>query len=1153
MLNLIKSNRMEHLVTALCQVISQAPDNPMAPEVIGIQSRGMKQWLTTAIADYFGICANVEFVFPRELVERAMGLGKTRGTGKKAEADLPLLNRDTMAWAVMNILSGDPAGSPAENQNRPFGENGPAAYVRNDANGRKVLQLSRKIAGCFDDYQVYRPEMLADWTRKRPARPGGQDRENPHQEWQARLWQGVAALGRPLFRPTGAPPEFQDLPRRVSLFGVSALPPAFLDTFNAMGRTSDIYFFLLTPSSQFFFDQRSRRQQDRITLEASSGTGAKPGQDGETSKEPGLFSDIFADTGGNPLMAALGRTGREFHGLLENYDYHEPFDDLYEDPVYGAGQDSPPSMLALIQSDILNLVHRGQDRDEPRACLAPADSSVSVHACHSPMREAQVLKDLLLEAFDRDPDLAPHDIIVMMPDIEAYAPYLEAVLSQSPKIPYTVSDRRKRSESRTLDAFLKILALADTRLEASRVMEVLLSPVVAERFGLALEDRDRVADALVAAGVTWGKDRDHRERLTGQGIEENTWAFGLRRLMAGVAMPDGEAALVRGVLPSDGFEGLDAEVLGRTAHFLTTLFDCLNRLDRDRTPRDWGDCLKHLVRSLLETDHSNEGDIGFLLIAIDEMADQAAAGGYSRTLGFPVVRDIIEAKLDQSISQGSFLAGSLTLCNLMPMRSIPFKVVCLMGMDEQGFPRRVQPPGFDVVRSRPRPGDKQEREEDGYLFLESLISARERLIITYTGMSISDNSPVPCAGPVAELMDVMAEGFERPEGGSPQVRHPLHPFSPIYFGAGPDTPSFFSFSRAQCRIARSRQALGRIPANRTFIRPETENDHGSGALPAKSEAPVEIDLAGLVTFFRHPIQHYLGRDLGIAFPEPENPVADQDPFQVAGLEQYHLGTLSLSLWEDPEAGRRMRAAGLLPPGRKGDAEWARVRDLAGPVQAVGAGLIPEGAPGRLAVAIDLAPGGRAGENKVTLGGRVGDVYDTGRYVMGFGAITPGRLLAQWIYHLAYCLAAPNPGPTLAIGRDPKGKSPAAALGFGPVPDRAGQYLSALVRLYLKGRRQVIPFFCAPCFQLADSLLSGGWTPGDGEVADSRLESAMGRARSLWTGNRYLPGERENRYTALAFGVDDPFATTAALRASGLVDTALEVFVPLIENLSETPQ
>ncbi len=1127
LLNLIKSNRMEYLVEALCAVISRVLEDPMAPEVIGIQSRGMKQWLTTAIAAHFGICANVRFAFPREILELALG---TPDDGDKA-----VLNREIMTWAVMDMLMAVSSGQDL------FNGAGPANYINNDATGRKALQLSRKIAGVFDDYQVYRPDMLAAWEgRGRAAGPPA-----PHVEWQTGIWKKLVRKGVPLSERLDAflagKTAAGYLPERVSLFGVSAMPPRFLDAFHALARTAEINLFLLTPSSQFFFDLKSRQAREREALAGLSLSGTQ--EVDLTSGDEELFPAPDDDT--NPLLAALGKSGREFHSILENFDYHEPFGDVFAEPAPGlSGEpgDDPdsrvsPPVLAVLQSDILNLVNRRAGGPYPPIPADPRDRSIAVHACHSPMREAQVLKDLLLDAFNTSPDLAPHDIIVMMPDIESYAPFLEAVFSQEPRIPYTVSDRRKRSESKTLDAFLKILKLEETRLEKSEVMDLLLCPVIAAKFGLSLEELALVDEAFDASGVLWGRDKSHRREIMGRGYDENTWAFGIRRLVTGYAVPGGEDALVGNVLPSDGFEGLDADVLGRAVHFLSTLFRHLKKLTTEQTPEAWGLCLKQMVRAMMAEDASSEADIGFLLTAIDEMGTHADTAGFDRELGFPVIRDIIRDILDRRISQGSFLAGSLTFCNLMPMRSIPFKIVCLMGMDEKGFPRGGGAPGFDLVRAHPRAGDKQEREEDCYLFLESLLSARERFIITYTGMRISDNSPVPCAGPVAELLDAVTAGFVFTGGHGPVVTHPLHPFSPAYFD--PSVSGLFSYSKPQCRIARAQEdrKTGRSEETGPFIgtispvfpEPDTATD-----------APAVIDIQELIRFFRHPVQAFVTHTLGLTYGEPRSWSEDREPFQVSGLAQYHLGTISMDRACEPGIYERIRAGGLLPLGRKGRMEWERIQGLAAPVNRLANERIPDETPGILRIDPDMD----LGTGPYRFRGQVGELFSTGRFVKGFGTLTPVRLLTQWVYHLLYTLGGSDRKETWILGRGAGKSKGADALGFTGDFKGAKDMLHTLARLYWHGREQVVPFLPVPCFHLAQSLVAGGSDP-----SGDALAKAMAKARPYWTGNAYMPGECRNRYTALAFGDQDPFSGADALAGSGLLDTGLAVFTPLLENLA----
>lgn len=1123
---------MEQLMEALCALLSDVPDNPMVPEWIGIQSRGMKQWLTTSIAQKFGICANLKFLFPRQILELIMdhmdkdSLDKDHMDGQGLAGTI--LTEDILVWSIMDIFLTDPSALK-----QISGAGGPAGYLQGDSTGQKTLQLSRRIARVFDDYQVYRPDMLARWESRwaqdSDASFAGSGKDD--MVWQSWIWNQLIQRGTPmsarmdrlLSRQGQSRGNGEDLPKRICLFGVSAMPPRFLDAFALLGEKIEINLFLLTPSSQFFFDIRSRKQIDKQAL-------ATP-----------LSTSLDIHSVGNPLLASLGRTGREFHGILESFDYDEPFGDLFFDPLdeypldeYPLGNLSQaPTMLSVLQSDTLNLVNRIPEEDPGPVPVSHLDQSIAIHACHSPMREAQVLKDLLLDALEKDADLHPHDIIVMMPDIEAYAPFLEAVFSQEMRIPYTVSDRRKRSESMTLDAFLKILNLRDARLELGQIMDLLLSPVIASKFNIPIEDQGLMEEILRVARVLWGRDEIHRQEITGKGFGENTWAFGMHRLFMGYSLPGGETDLAENVLPCDRFEGLEAEVLGNFSHFIYTLFHGLSQLDTPKKLVSWGRCLKALVRSMMKIDTANEGDIGFLLKAIEALVQEGDAAGFDHKVGFAVVQEILEAKLGQSISQGSFLAGSLTFCNLMPMRSIPFKVVVLMGMDEHGFPRKPKAPGFNLIQKRPTLGDKQEREEDCYLFLESLLSARQRFIVTYTGMGISDNSPIPCAGPVAELADAMASSFEFPNDFVWQFSHPLHPFNPAYFlpvdpGKPLGEPEFFSFSRAQCRIAQGQQARGTVSESRDLF---IDQD----LIPGLTTEVIH-DISRLAGFFRHPVQDFVTHRLGLTFPDPGQEIQDREVFQLSGLDQYSLGQLCLDRNQDGGTYPLVRASGLLPLGQKGEMEWERINGLALPVAHLAKTLIPEEKP--RVVNIDLAVG------NYQFTGQVPDVYPQGRYVAGFGLLTPARLLNQWILHLFYSAMVKTPGPTHILGRDPQKKKPASVYVFAPVPDTAGAQIKILADLYQKGQDRVLPFFSTPCFHLIASLADKAF-----EITDQTLEKALGRARPHWNGNPLMPGEAENRYTALVYGNIDPFDTVDTLVNSGLLDNGLAVFKPLLENLS----
>ncbi|MCP3945159.1 MAG: exodeoxyribonuclease V subunit gamma [Desulfobacteraceae bacterium] len=1092
---MVKSNKMEGLMDGLTTVLAQVPEDPLAPEWIGIQSGGMKQWITTQVTQKFGVCANLSFLSPRQMIERFFsGFGPRQG---------PLLGEDVLMWSIMEII--------LKNLDTPC-FSGLKNYIAGDTSGRKLFQLSMKIAGIFDDYQIYRPRMLLDWEKGK----GNGNTDDPVMAWQSSLWNQILASWphtHMAARMAGflkqAKLSFQGvagksrLPQRIFLFGVWGLPPGFLELFGALARTVDIYLFLLTPSNQ------------------------------------GLKNEIA-----NPLLASLGQPGIYLHSMLENFDYSEPLGDLFDDPL-----DHSSSMLSVLQSDIMNLVFRKAGSDNPPVTVGREDNSVAIHACHSPMREVQVLKDLLLDAFDKDQGLCPHEIIVMMPDIETYAPYLTAVFSSENFLPFSISDRRKKSESQTLEAFLKILELKDSRLEQARVLDLLLSPVIAAKFDVLPEDLLLIEARVREAGVLWGRDGSHRKELTHASFDENTWMFGFKRLFMGYGLAEGCEQLVAGVLPCDVFEGLEAQVLGKLAHFGYTLFDGLKGFCAPKTIPEWGESFKAVVLSMMEENHGNEADMSLLLQIINKFVRDGEIAEYARKIDFSVARDILEAKLDKTTAQGNFLTGSITFCKLMPMGSIPFKVVVLMGMGESSFPRKSTDTGFDLIKTYPQKGDKQEREEDRYLFLEAFLSARDRLIITYTGMSIKDNAPIPCSGVVEELKDVMAESFELLEGFVFHFHHPLHPFNSDYFDPN---SSLFSFSRDQCKIAVSQALMEKEdgpPNKKEFlprgfcldrakrIAPAKNMDQGKKSALVKDGDCQVKSLIDLVRFFRKPVETFVTQGLNFSFPEVEESAPDREVFQLSGLSRYTLGSYYMDKSPKNDLYSLVRAGGLLPFGQKGKSEWNRVKAVADPILAL-ANTFDPGKP-LPALGVDI----QVDDFKIT--GSIGDLHEGGRFLAGFGRLGPGRLLTQWIYHL-FLNALGRDGQvcsTRIIGQDPKGKLPAVAYSFAPVPE-AQTHIQTLISLYRQGQDQVLPFFCDTSFYLAQSLSKNNY-----EQTRENLIFALAQSKRFWFDRFYGGGESCDRYVELMFGHNDPFENLENLIESGIVDNALLVYQPLLENLT----
>ncbi|MBU2629884.1 MAG: exodeoxyribonuclease V subunit gamma, partial [Proteobacteria bacterium] len=1050
------------------------------------------------IAQRFGVCSNMQFLFPRQMVDQILT------NFSLAEYQQGDLNQDLVFWSVMKAIN--------ENRSQKW-LSGIEAYLREDETGKKLYQLSMRIAKVFDDYQIYRPDMLIDWQ----TQINHETLTDPVAQWQAGLWRHLVskdpenhlAFKARFFLETGSLKTLNTdmLPSRMSLFGISALPKIFLQVFEKLSERMDINLFLLAPSNQFFFDIKSEKQLERLAL----------------NQEPGIDPGLLYYEMTNPLLSSLGMSAKEFHACLEDFNYHEPFDDLFLDPR----QDSD-TLLTVLQSDILNLIHRKKGYEHTPVTIAESDTSIRIHACHSPMREAQVLKDLLLSEFEKDPELAPHEIIVMMPDIEAYAPFIESVFTLEKPLPFSISDRRKKSESEPLDAFLKILALRDSRLEQSMVLDLLMSESIARKFDISFDEISMIEKMVEQAKILWGKDADHRETLGLPRFKENTWQFGLQRLFMGMAMSENHDALVQDILPCQSFEGLDLAVLGKFAAFCHTLFSCIETLAGEKTIEKWCEALKKIWVLLMDRNTENGEDLIFLTQTVDQIREDAWTAGFKDLVTFDMIQSYIESKLDLNLSQGNFLGGNITFCNLKPMRSIPFKIIVLMGMDEKSFPRQALSPGFNLIKKYPKPGDKTDRNEDRYLFLETLLSARGKLIITYTGISIQDNSKIPCSGVVSELMDAMDQSFVFPKGYAYQLFHPLHPFNEVYFN---QTPEIFSFSKDNCNIA---LALSRDrSADPVFIQPCFIKESNS--------LPLSIPLDNIIRFFRNPVQEFMKEGLTITLPDIKEQAIDREVFSLFGLDQYTLGSFLVekkaAFPKETDFYPVFRAMGSLPYGRKGRFEYEKMETAAGPVI---------DAKRTIALKKQLpAVATRAMIDGLTVSANFSDIKEDGAYVVSFGKLTPARLLSGWIRHLYFNVCGPldYPKTTRLIGRDPKGKQPLLTCLFPFLASDAHKYFQELMQIFRKGTQQPFYFFCETSWQFVQAISKNNY-----DVSQESVFEAMNRSKISWHGGLYQTGEKENRYIDLCVGKNDLFDSVDTLLSTGFVQNAITVYKPLLENM-----
>ena len=1092
-----RSNRMERLVDALGHVVRVPVGGPLEPEHIVVQGRGMERWLGKELAERFGVWANPSFPFPRALLERAF---------KAVLGDDP----DTKPWKAEDAVWSIAALLP-ELALRP--ELAPVARYLGEADDElRAFALAERVARVFDQYVVYRPRMILRWER------GDVEGVPPDHLWQPVLWRALRArdgfvhvanrseqLLRRIDEATG---PIDGFPRRVSLFGVSTLPPLYLRLFAALSRRIDVHLFVLSPSSEYWAEVRSKRAQLR-----------------ELAELRGITDLVDADDlhfeEGHPLLASLGKIGRDFQRVLEGADdYAETDADLYE-PARG------DTLLARLQRGMLEL------RAPEPAPWAADDESIRIHSCHGPMREIEVLHDRLLDLFERDPTLEPHDVVVMTPDVDAYAPVIQAVFERRPgepgAIPFHVADRGVRATHPVVDAFEDMLDVLAGRFPASAVLDLLSATAVREKLEIEADEIETVRRWVVEAGIRWGVDAEHRAELGQPASAQNTWRFGLDRLLVGWALDASGDRTFGGVLPHDDVEGSAGELVGRLVAFCEMLFDFRLRVREPHTAAEWRDILGELLDRGAKSDPRTAHEHQLVRRALAALADRAERAGFDRAIPFRAYRELLTGALGSDLPVRSFLAGGVTFCQLVPMRSIPFRVVCLVGMSDGAFPRGERPLDFDLAARMPRIGDRTPRDDDRYLFLEALVSARDRLVVTYVGQSIHDNSRRPPSVVVSELVDAVTAMVpdDQAEALRAQlfVAHPLQPFSPRYFTGG--EPRLFSY--AAQNLAGARALLGERTERRPFI--EAPLDPPAPA----PEATPQVTLEDLERFFKRPLATFLERRLSLYVGRDVRPVPDREPIVLDDLERWTVGdrlvARSLAGADPTRSLVAIRASGILPVGTPGDVEYDDIAPVAREVAQRVYDLFPT-AP--------LAPRDVHAEDVggVTVTGVLRSLHPHGQIEAHYSKLQRRSELALFIRHLALGIAAPDlPMRTVLVGRGEDGA--AGTVVFDPVDDPRAR-LAELVALYRLGQQVPLLLFDNASRAYAFAL------DKTGDPAKSRR---IARAEYY----KKLGGDCDDPYVRQVFGDVDPLVIGfdpfdgAVPGYPSFEDLASRVWLPLIAH------
>jgi exodeoxyribonuclease V gamma subunit len=711
----------------------------------------------------------------------------------------------------------------------------------------------------------------------------------------------------------------------------------------------------------------------------------------------------------------------------------------------------------------------------------------------------EVLHDRLLELFQQHRSLQPRDIVVMTPDIDRYAPYVQAVFGGVPEersIPWAISDLSPSSESPLAQLLPRLLELPGSRFAASEVLGLLEIPELRQRFGIGGADLPLLRRWVREGGIRWGRGGDSEQG----GDDTNSWRFGFRRLFLGYALPEGVERF-GAVAPLAAVEGSEAQLLGALKAFFDRLQELADLFARPHGSEAWGRYLNRALDRLLE---GGDDDIALERVraAIDRLVTSGADAGLEAPLRREVVKAFLSGELSAGGAQHRYAGGRVTFCAMVPMRAVPFRVVALLGLNDRDFPRRARRPSFDLMAGKHQPGDRSPRDEDRHLFLEALLSARDYLVLSYVGADVRDNSEQQPALMLSELQDYIEAGFQLP--GELVTHHPLQPFSRRY---AKGEPGIATYAAEWALDARG-------DAAETPFCPEP--------LPEPEEPPHTLELDRLLTFFNHPARAFLQQRLGVRLGERDETIADDEPFALEFLDLYRMRHELLEAQIAGDGFDRQaelyRLRGELPRGVFADLALAPEREK---IDSMSVRLRELTAAPLPPLEVDLDLGG------LRLQGWLKGVSEQGLVSCRVTGFNGKDLIRLWISHLVLNSLADDDLPGESLHLDPEG-----VLRLRPLesPATARAHLSDLLTLYREGMRRPLAFFPKTSHRYSSSLGGKGGAEG-----------ALKAARKVWAGDPYgnWAGEGEDPWYQVAFRGAEPLSAEFAALAERIFEPALE--------------
>ncbi|MDJ0832603.1 MAG: exodeoxyribonuclease V subunit gamma [Gammaproteobacteria bacterium] len=1046
MLHLHHSNKLTQLVEILLDQMGKQQLGVLEPEQILVQNPGIKRWLQQQISQRHALAANIEFPLPSRFIWDIF-------LDQFDVEQLSAYDDEVLRWTLMQLLH--------EHRDDPkLKLLGP--YLQQDEDGLASFQLAQKLAALFNQYLVYRPLLIEQWQQGQPA-------QDAVEAWQSHLWRLLRArqpqahraelIQRLIAGLQAGQADKNGLPRRVFVFAISAMSPLYMDVLAELGQQIDVHIFILNPCQHYWGDLEDRKQLIR---------------QGETR-----VSD-------NELLASLGKQGRDYIDQFYERDY--PCADTMAF-VEIAGD----SLLNRIQRQILNLEQDQQQQD------FSTDRSIQITSCYSELRELQVLHDQLLSLLDQDPSLQPHDIVVMSPDINTLSPYIEAVFGEQPehkRIPFSISDQDELASFPLFQAIVDWIGLANSRFTASELLAWLELPGVQRAYELDQDALEIIRHWITSTHIHWGYNQQHKLKLGLGDNEQNTWIQGINQLLTAYLLHE-DVDIFAGQVAADSLvSNAELHALGNLHKFIDDLFHWSERLGQPLSLPQWQLQINYMLDRFLQLDDDEEWLVKTIRNQFSSWQQQGLLGGFNETISASLVQHMLTRAITESTAQHHYLSGGINFCNLIPMRTLPFSVVCLIGMGDEHFPRVEVPMQMDLIAMHPQKGDRSRREDDRYMFLQSLISAQDVFYISYVGNNKKDDSELEPSVVVAELID----HIEQTTGHIIPIRQTsLQAFSSNNYHHG-------SY------------------ADLWLPNPGHQQQAFDQEIPAIAKES-NISLDELIGFYRNPIRYFMLKRLNLSLYDKSVMIDDDEPFTLDPLNRYRISHAMLDdLWQDRFISKeKYLNRGSLAQQHIGMLQFNELESRIGEIhQQINA---HPGYDGSIIFqnSIDI-------ETQL-LDGRIHSYASKGLLQFTLSRLNGRQVFSWWIQHCFLC-ALEKIEFSEFLHRDGNGKL--KKIGFDLLPKAiARQQLEQLLAGYNQGSNRIWPLYPDSAFEYEKIRQQQG------------EDKAWSRLQSLWSGDSFARfAEAEDIYIQTS-------GNNAGLFSDEFFQLSSSYMQPLLQSMVET--